>query len=90
MTRKMAAAARKGPAPTVEPVIRDAPPGPQLASSEAVPVASHVHDLQDLLARRLDRPEAAKWPARATISFVVVVCATFWVGLFVVVRLLIH
>jgi len=59
-----------------------------LASDEAFPVASGVHDLQDLLARRLDEAAPAKWSMRATLGFVVLVCGGFWAGVFLAVRLL--
>jgi len=86
----MAAAALEAPLSTIEPAVRAGPPGPQLVSSEAIPVASHVHDLQDLLARRLDAPAPAKWSARATVGFVMLVCGALWAGVFLAIGLLIH
>jgi hypothetical protein len=61
-----------------------------LASDEAPPVASGVHDLQDLLARRLDESAPAKWSMRATLGFVTLVCGGFWAGVFIAVRLMLH
>jgi len=90
MTRKTAAAALKRPQSATEPSPQKDASGPKIASSEASPVASGAHELQDLLARRLDSPAPAKWPPHAGVGFVLVVCGAFWAGLFIVVRLLIH
>lgn len=59
----------------------------KLADDGAAPVASAVHDLQGLLALSLEAPDR-KWPARATVGFVLLVCGGFWAGVFLAVRML--
>jgi len=91
MTRNVASAARKTP-PAVAPAAPEratAPKlAPKLATEEAAPVASHVHDLQDLLVRRLEAAPRAGWSPRATAGFVILVCGGFWVGVFLAVKML--
>ena len=60
----------------------------KLADDAAFPVASTVHDLQDLLARSLETPAGRKWSGRATVGFVLLVCGGFWAGVYLVARLL--
>ena len=88
MTRKTAAVAPKRSAPAFEPAISGSSVGPQLASDEAAPVPSHVHQLQDHLARRLDTPAPAKWSARASIGLVLLTCGAFWVAAFLAMQML--
>ena len=52
-----------------------------------MPVASHVHALQDMLARRLDAQADGKWSARATVGFVLVVCGGVWACAFFAARM---
>jgi len=52
----------------------------RLASDDSAPVASHVHDLHNLLAQRLEDSAPDKWSPRATAGFMVVVCGGFWAG----------
>jgi len=52
----------------------------RLACDDSAPVASHVHDLHNLLAQRLEDSAPDKWSARASASFVVIVCGGFWAG----------
>lgn len=90
MTRNTASTALKKPSP-----VRDvaSPPSEaiaRLASDAAVPVASHVHDLQDLLAHRLEQTAPARWSMRATLGFVALTCGGFWIGVFLAVRLLLR
>jgi len=90
MTRKAAQAAfeKHSPAPGPMPAARA--PVAALASDEALPVASGVHELQDLLAQRLDASASAQWSTRATLGFVVLVCGGFWVGVFLAARLMLR
>jgi hypothetical protein len=68
-------ARRKQPLPARRYV---ASPGLALADETAAPAASPARDLQALLQTSVsDRPDGA-WSARATLSFVVVVCGAFW------------
>jgi hypothetical protein len=90
MTRNAASTAIKKRAPATRPAPRPAEAIAKLASDEAVPVASHVHDLQDLLAQRLEPPPSPQWSTRATLSFVVVVCGGFWLGVFLTVRFMLR
>ena len=82
-------------APSTTPLTAEDPGAPAraaiaaLASGLAAPVASGAHDLQDLLARRLDEAPRAKWSMRATLTFVVLVCGGFWAGVFLAVWMLI-
>ncbi len=90
----------KPPAASAKALSPEAPsleaPSPEawaarLAPDDATPVASHVHDLQDLLARRLEAPTDGKWSGRATVGFVLVVCGGFWAGaVFAAKLLLLH
>jgi len=89
MTRNAASAAAKKPSPSRKTADQSCAKPAQLANEEAAPVASHVHVLQDLLAQRLlDAAPGAKWSARASIAFVVLICGGFWLSVFVIVRLL--
>jgi hypothetical protein len=90
MTRKAAQAAfektlpASGAAPPARPQVAT------LAADDALPVASAVHELQDLLAQRLDGAAPARWSARAMLGFVVLVCGGFWAGVFLAVRLMLR
>ena len=88
MTRNLAAAARSEPLPEMASAARETSVAPKLASADSAPVASHVHDLQDLIARQLDAPASANWSPRATIGFVALVCGGFWAAFFLGARLL--
>jgi hypothetical protein len=90
MSRNAASSAVRKPAPATEAQKQGKARAAKLAAADATPVASHVHDLQDLIARRLDAPPADKWSARATVGFVLLVCGGFWAGAFFVARLLLH
>jgi hypothetical protein len=72
-------------------IVRTAPsPIAALASEEAIPVPSGVHDLQSLLAERLDATAPVKWSTRATLGFVALVCGGFWAGVYLTVRILLR
>jgi hypothetical protein len=90
MTRNAAQAAfeKTFPAPGAISPVR--PPIATLAPDDAPPVASGVHDLQDLLVQRLDEAAPLKWSTRASLGFVVLVCGGFWVGVFLAARLMLR
>jgi hypothetical protein len=90
MSRNAASAAIRKPLPAKDPAVAGKARAARLASDDAKPVASGAHDLQDLLARRLEAPTVGKWSGRATVGFVLVVCGGFWAGVFLLGRLLLH
>ena len=90
MTRNAASSAVRKAAPATEAPKSGKARAAKLAAADATPVASHVHDLQELIARRLETPANDKWSARMTVGFVLMVCGGFWAGAFFVARLLIH
>jgi len=88
MTRNAASNAFEKAAPALDSVPSARVPIATLAPGDALPVASGVHELQDLIAQRLDESAPAKWSTRATLGLVVLVCGGFWVGVFLAVRLI--
>jgi hypothetical protein len=90
MSRNAASSAVRKPLPAKGPAASAKARAARLAPDDAMPVASHVHDLQELLARRLDAPAEGKWSGRATVGFVLLVCGGFWAGVFLAAKMLLH